>query len=107
MAEDAVACLGPSLNNRFSDFFYFGKRNTIHVRFDPPCFGQSSNDGIAQQMRLAEPATVSKFECLKPPYVGVTVDSVICLFLSFHIGVLNNLLAQKDASWPNPPRVKF
>jgi len=41
-------------------------------------------------MRLAEPATVSNFELLKPPNVGVTVDSVICLFLpffSFHIDV--------------------
>jgi len=33
-----------------------------------------------KNMRLAESATVSNFERLKPPYVGVTVDSVIRLF---------------------------
>ena len=36
-----------------------------------------------KKMRLSEPATVSKSERLKPPYVGVTVDSVIHLFLPF------------------------
>ena len=35
------------------------------------------------KMRLAETATVSNPECLKPPYVGVTADSVIRLFLPF------------------------
>ena len=34
-------------------------------------------------MRLAEPATVSKFERLKPPYVGVTVDSSDFPFFAF------------------------
>jgi len=41
-------------------------------------------------MRLAELATVSNFERLKPPYVGVTADPVIRLFLHFfcfHINV--------------------
>ena len=34
-------------------------------------------------MRLAELATVSNFERLKPPYVGVTADSEIRLFFAF------------------------
>ena len=34
-------------------------------------------------MRLSELATVSNFECLKPPYVGVTTDSVILLLFHF------------------------
>jgi len=34
-------------------------------------------------MRLAEPATVFKFERLKPPYVGVTADSVKSPFFPF------------------------
>jgi len=34
-------------------------------------------------MRLAKPATVSNFESLKPPYVGVTADLVVRLFLPF------------------------
>ena len=39
-------------------------------------------------MRLAEPATVFKYEHLKPPYVGVTgdfSDSAFFAFLWFHI----------------------
>ena len=34
-------------------------------------------------MRLAKPATVSDFERLKPPYIGVIANSVIHLFLPF------------------------
>jgi len=34
-------------------------------------------------MRLAKPATVSDFERLKPPYIGVTADSVIRIFCPF------------------------
>jgi len=33
-------------------------------------------------MRLAEAATVSNFERLKSPYVGVVADSVINLFFA-------------------------
>ena len=39
---------------------------------DRPCTNPSH-----KKMRLAEPATVSNFELLKPPYVGVPADSVI------------------------------
>ena len=38
-------------------------------------------------MRLAEPATVSNFESLKPLYVGGYGRFSDRLFLSFHIGV--------------------
>ena len=34
-------------------------------------------------MRLAETSTVSNYERRKPPYVGVTADSVIRLFFPF------------------------
>jgi len=34
-------------------------------------------------MRLAEPAAVFKYERLKPPYVGVTVNPVILPFFCF------------------------
>ena len=34
-------------------------------------------------MRLSELATVSNFERLKPPFVGVTADSAIRLFFCF------------------------
>jgi len=38
---------------------------------------------LHKKMCLAEPAAVSNFERLKPPYVGVTADSVLRLFLPF------------------------
>jgi len=48
------------------------------------CFGQFlNNPPMQRKMRLAELATVSNFELLKPPHVGVTADSVIRLFWSF------------------------
>ena len=40
---------------------------------------------VHQKMRLAETATVSNFERLKPPYVGVTFDSVNSPFFTFFI----------------------
>jgi len=46
-------------------------------------------------MRLSELATVSNSSRLKPPYVGVTADLVIRLFLvffCFHIGVHMTLI---------------
>ena len=37
-------------------------------------------------MRLVEPTTLSNVECLKLPYVGVTVDRLICLsFFEFSL----------------------
>ena len=45
------------------------------------CFGPSLNNRL--KMHLAEPAAVYKSGSLKPPYDGVTADSVICLFFEF------------------------
>jgi len=49
-------------------------------------------------MRLAEPAAVFKYELLKPPYVGVTVDPVIRPFLSFFRFKASSLLKLRTIS---------
>ena len=46
-------------------------------------FGPFITNRIALMIRLAKSATVSNSSRLKPPYVGVTADSVIHLFLPF------------------------
>ena len=38
---------------------------------------------LHKKMRLAKSVTVSNFELLKPPYVGVAADSVIRPFFEF------------------------
>jgi len=51
-----------------------------------------------KKMRLAEPAAVFKYELLKPPYVGVTVDPVIRPFLSFFRFKASSLLKLRTIS---------
>jgi len=54
-----------------------------HWRADDPDLDLPLTIAFNKKMRLTELAAVFKYERLKPAYVGVTVDPVIRLFLSF------------------------
>jgi len=63
-----------------------------------------------KRMRQAEPATVSNSSRLNPPYVGVTADSVIRLFLPFlrfHIGVHMTLIWTVPFTTPSRKKMRL
>ena len=68
---------------RFSDSPFFAFFEFSNCCADDPDLDRPCTNPSHKKMRLAEPATVSNFELLKPPYVGVPADSAIRLFFSF------------------------